>query len=527
MARILIADTLAHDGIDALEGQHEVIVSIGLSEDELVEAVADISALVVRSQTRVTPKVIEAAPKLEVIGRAGVGVDNIDLDVATERGVIVVNAPLANTVSAAEHAFGLMLAMARNVPQAVASLKAGEWERSRYQGVELAGHTLGIVGLGRVGTEVATRARAFEMRVIAYDPFVSAERASGLGIEIVGLEKLLANSDFVSLHTTLYEGTRGLINDEHLALMKPTARIINTARGELVDEQALFDAVESGQIAGAAIDVFSEEPAIGNVLTTSDRIVATPHLAAATAEAQERAAVVVAEQVLDVLEGRPARFAVNMPLVDPETMAIIGPYIDAAEVAASIASQLASGTISRARIEYAGNIANFETSPLRAAVVVGMLERVTEDNVTIVNAERFAEQFGVQIDEESGPARDPYANLLVVHLFGPDGETQVTATNTQQGVLVTAIGEYRGIDIVPTAAPYALAVENEDRPGMIGRVGTLLGEWDVNIVYMSVAAGPGERALMMVGVDRALTASELDELSSLDNIVRARLIDLG
>ena len=303
MARILIADTLAHDGIDALEGQHEVIVSIGLSEDELVEAVADISALVVRSQTRVTPKVIEAAPKLEVIGRAGVGVDNIDLDVATERGVIVVNAPLANTVSAAEHAFGLMLAMARNVPQAVASLKAGEWERSRYQGVELAGHTLGIVGLGRVGTEVATRARAFEMRVIAYDPFVSAERASGLGIEIVGLEKLLANSDFVSLHTTLYEGTRGLINDEHLALMKPTARIINTARGELVDEQALFDAVESGQIAGAAIDVFSEEPAIGNVLTTSDRIVATPHLAASTVEAQDRAAVAVAEQVLEVLDG--------------------------------------------------------------------------------------------------------------------------------------------------------------------------------------------------------------------------------
>jgi D-3-phosphoglycerate dehydrogenase len=527
MARILIADTLAHDGIDALKGLHEVIVSTGLSEDELLEAVADISALVVRSQTRVTAKVIEAAPKLEVIGRAGVGVDNIDLDAATERGVIVVNAPLANTVSAAEHAFGLMLALARNVPQAVASLKAGEWERSRYQGVELAGHTLGIVGLGRVGTEVATRARAFEMRVVAYDPFVSAERASGLGIEIVELEKLLADSDFVSLHTTLYEGTRGLINEEHLALMKPSARIINTARGELVDEQALFDAVESGRIAGAAIDVFSEEPAIGNILTTSDRIVATPHLAASTAEAQERAAVAVAEQVLDVLEGRPARFAVNMPLVDPETMAIIGPYIDAAEVAASIASQLAPGAISRARIEYAGNIANYETSPLRAAVVVGMLERVTEENVTIVNAERFAEQFGIQIDEESGPARDPYANLLVVHLFGPDGETQVTATNTQQGVLVTAIGEYRGIDIAPTAAPYALAVENRNRPGMIGRVGTLLGEWDVNIVYMSVAAGPGERALMMVGVDRALTASELDEISGLDHIVRARLIDLG
>ena len=527
MARILIADTLAHDGIDALEGHHEVIVSTGLSEDELLEAVKDISALVVRSQTRVTAKVIAAAPLLEVIGRAGVGVDNIDLDAATERGVIVVNAPLANTVSAAEHAFGLMLAVARNIPQAVASLKAGEWERARYQGVELAGHTLGIVGLGRVGTEVATRARAFEMRVIAYDPFVSAERASGLGIAIVELDELLAESDFISLHTTLYDGTRGLINEEHLAKMKPTARIINTARGELVDEQALFDAVESGRIAGAAIDVFSVEPAIGNVLTTSDRIIATPHLAASTAEAQERAAVAVAEQVLDVLEGRPARFAVNAPLVDPETMAIIGPYIDAAEVAASIASQLTPGAISRARIEYAGDIANYETSPLRAAVVVGMLERVTDENVTIVNAERFAEQFGIRIDEESGPAREPYANLLVVHLFGPDGDTQVAATSTRRGVLVTAIGDYQGIDIVPTAAPYALAVENRDRPGMIGRVGTLLGGWDVNIVYMSVAAGPEDRALMMLGIDRALTTKELDEISSFDDIVNARLIDLG
>ena len=237
--------------------------------------------------------------------------------------------------------------------------------------------------------------------------------------------------------------------------------------------------------------------------------------------------VAVAEQVLDVLDGRPARFAVNMPLVDPETMAIIGPYIDAAEVAASIASQLTPGAISRARIEYAGNIANYETSPLRAAVVVGMLKRATEENVTIVNAERFAEQFGIRIDEESGPAREPYANLLVVHLFGPDGDTQVAATSTRRGVLVTAIGEYQGIDIVPTAAPYALAVENRDRPGMIGRVGTLLGGWDVNIVYMSVAAGTEHRALMVLGTNRPLTAEELDEVTAIEDIFDARQIDLS
>ncbi len=528
MSKILIADTLAQDGIDALSERHDVEVRTGLSEDELVEAVATISALVVRSQTRVTARVIEAASRLEVIGRAGVGVDNIDLEAATERGVVVVNAPLANTVSAAEHAFGLMLALARNIPQAVASLRAGEWERSRYQGVELAGRTLGIVGLGRVGSEVATRARAFEMRVVAYDPFVSTERASGLGIELVELDALLADSDFVTLHTTLYEGTRGLINAAQLARMKPGARIINTARGELVDEQALYDAVEDGTVAGAAVDVFSEEPATGNILTTSDRIIATPHLAASTSEAQGRAAMAIAEQVIDVLDGRPARFAVNAPLVDPETMGVIGPYIDVAEIAASIACQLTPGAIESARIEYAGEIANYEVSPLRAAVVVGMLARVSEEKVTIVNAERFAEQHGIRIDEQRGPARNPYANLIVVNVLGPGGETRVAATHTPQGVRVVGINDYEGVDVKPSAAPYALVIENLDRPGMIGRVGTALGGWDVNVIYMSVSArGGGGHALMVLGLDRALTAEELDQIKAFDDIFNAQLVDLG
>lgn len=527
MSSILIADTLAQRGIDMLSEHHQVEVRAGLSEEELLAAVADVNGLVVRSQTQVTAPVIGAAQRLEVIGRAGVGIDNIDVDAATQHGVIVVNAPLANTISAAEHAFGLMLALARNIPRGDASLRDGRWERSQLMGVELAGSTLGIIGLGRIGSEVARRARAFDMRVVAHDPFVSAERAGALGVELLELDRLLAESDFVTLHTALLEDTRGLLGTEQLAQLKPGARIINAARGALIDEQALYDAVESGAVAGAAIDVFSEEPATGNILTTSDRIVVTPHLAASTAEAQDRAAITVAEQVLAVLDGQPAHFAVNAPLVDAETMAVIGPYIEAAEVAACIAMQLAPGPVGRARIEYLGEIANHELSPLRAAVIVGMFERVSDEKVTIVNADRFAAQHGVRIEEESGPARDPYANLVVVQAFGAGGEMTVAATHTPQGVRVVGIGEYQGVDISPAAAPYVLAIDNVDRPGMIGKVGAMLGGWDVNVNYMSVAPGGGQRALMVLGVGRSLTAEELEQVAAIEDVFEARLIDLS
>ena len=525
MATILVADQIAEQGIARLRERHEVTVRTGLSEDELVEAVQDARGIVVRSQTRVTARIIEAAPQLEVIGRAGVGVDNIDLDAATQRGVVVVNAPLANTISATEHAFALLLAVARNVAQGHASLRAGHWERGKLQGVELAGRTLGIIGLGRIGSEVARRARAFDMRVVSYDPFVSSERAAALGVELVTLDELLETSDFVTLHTALHEGTHGMLGREQLARMKAGASLINTARGALVDEEALYEAVSEGVIAGAAIDVFSEEPAIGNILTSVEGIVVTPHLAASTAEAQDRAAVDVVEQILDVLDGRPARFAVNAPLVDPETMAVIGPYIDAAEVAACVASQLEGGQLELLRIEYLGEIANHETDPLRAAAIVGVLERVSVDKVTIVNADQAAQQHGIRIDEERGPARAPYANLVVVHVVARGGETSVAATHTPQGVRIVGIDGFE-VEIAPGAAPYVLAVENVDQPGMIGRVGGLLGDWSVNVNFMSVAAGEAGRALMVLGIDRLLEADERAALTDLDAIFGVRLIDL-
>ncbi|MBM4415290.1 MAG: phosphoglycerate dehydrogenase [Chloroflexi bacterium] len=525
MARILIADTLAREGIDLLRARHDVEVRTGLAEDELVAAVADIDALVVRSQTQVTARVIAAAPQLQVIGRAGVGVDNIDVDAATERGVTVVNAPLANTLSAAEHAFGLMLALARHIPQAHATLRGGRWDRNAYMGVELAGRTLGIVGLGRIGAEVSRRARAFQMRVVAFDPYVSPDRASALGVELMELDALLVQSDFVTLHTALHAGTWHLLNAERLAAAKPGVRIVNTARGALIDEQALFDAIESGRVAGAAIDVFSKEPAVGNILTTSDRIVVTPHLAASTAEAQDRAAVTVANELLDVLDGKSARFAVNVPLVDPETMAVIGPYVDAAGLAGRVASQLAMGQLQRVRLEFLGEIANYELRLLRAAALIGLLERVSTQKVTIVNADQLAAQRGLRVEVEGGEAREPYANLVRVRVTA-DAERQVAATHTPSGVCVVGIDDY-AVDINPNDAPFVVMVENVDRPGMIGRVGTQLGEWGVNIHYMSVGAGTRERALMVLGVSRALTADELRALSALDNVFSAFHLELG
>ncbi|MBM3138729.1 MAG: phosphoglycerate dehydrogenase [Chloroflexi bacterium] len=525
MARILVADSLAQEGIDFLRARHEVEVRTGLSEAELIEALRGRNALIVRSQTQVTARVIEAADRLEVIGRAGVGVDNIDVGAATARGIIVVNAPLANTLSTAEHTLGLMLALARHIPQAYGSLKSGKWERNRYMGIELAGRTLGVIGLGRIGNEVARRARAFDMRVVAYDPFVSRERGSQLGVEMMDLEPLLAQSDFITLHTALHEGSRQMINAERLAQMKPGVRIVNAARGALIDERALYDAVESGHVTGAAIDVFSEEPAVGNILTMHERIVVTPHLAASTREAQDRAALDVAEQVIDVLDGGAARYAVNAPLVDPETMAVIGPFIDAAAVAGNVAMQLAGGGVQRVRLEYLGEIANYDTSPLRSGVIVGMLQRVTTEKVTIVNAAQLAEAHGLRIDEETGAARNPYQNLVVVHAITDGGEESVAVTHTATGLRIVGIGPYE-VEVA-RATPYLLAVENVDRPGMIGRVGMALGALGVNISHMSVAAGPEHLALMVLCIQRPLTPAELAKVAALEAIHSTRQIDLS
>ena len=523
MPKVLVTDPIAQDGVDALTPHAQVDVRLGLPPDELIAAIGEYDALVVRSETKVTAEVIEAGKKLQVIGRAGVGVDNIDLEAATRRGIIVVNAPLGNTISAAEHAIGLMLALARHIPSASASLREGRWERKRFLGVEVRGKSMGIIGLGQVGSEVARRARGLEMRVLGYDPFVSEERAHILGVEMVAFEDLLRRADFISLHTTLTADTRHLIGEEQLKLVKPSVRIINTARGPLIDEEALARAAEEGRVAGAAIDVFSQEPPpADNVLLKSDRILVTPHLGASTAEAQERVAVDVAEQIVSVLCGEPARYAVNAPLIPAETMSVIAPYLDVAAKTASLGTQLCEGQLEKIEIEYLGEIANFDTTPLKAAVIRGLLSPVSEENVTIVNANLVAEHRGLRITERKGPYEGIYANLINVRLTTTAGTTVVAGTMAHDGPHVVLLNDF-WVDI-PPGDGYLLICENEDRPGIIGAVGSYLGQHDVNISFMRVGRETVRgRAVMVLGLDDSVTDAQLDEIQHLPHILSARM----
>lgn len=525
MPRILVADPIAQDGIDILSREAEVDVKTGLAKDELLSIVGEYDALVVRSETKVSAEVFAAGKKLQAVGRAGVGVDNIDLNAATERGVIVVNAPLGNTISAAEHTVGLMLALSRNIAQADASLRGGAWARSAFAGVEVRDKTLGLIGLGNVGSEVARRAKGLDMRVIAYDPFVSPERAAQLGVELIeSQDEVIRQADFLSLHTKLTDETRNMIGKREFSMMKPTARLVNTGRGELVDLDALVEAVEAKQIAGAALDVFPEEPpAMESAFLHSPNIIVTPHLGALTAEAQERVAIDVAKQILAILRGEPAMYAVNAPMVAAETMSALGPYLPVAERVATLATQLAEGQMGTIEIEYLGDIAQHDTTPLRAAVIRGLLAPVAEENVTIVNANIIAENRGLRITERSGPGDGVYANLIRVHIHTSAGGNDVAGVLAHDGPRIVEINDFDDVD-ASTKGGYLLLCENHDRPGTIGHVGTLLGELGVNIDTMSVGKDPAKaRALMVLRISDDLPPDVLDKLMEIPNIIAARV----
>jgi len=525
-AKILVADPIAEDGIELLSRSGEVDTRTGLKPDELAATIGDYDALVVRSETKVTAAIFEAGHRLQVVGRAGVGVDNIDLDAATQHGVVVVNAPTGNTTSAAELAVALMLALARHIPAADASLKVGQWQRSRFVGVELRGKTLGIVGLGQVGSEVARRARAFEMRLLGYDPFVPEERARALGVELCTLEALLGASDFLTVHTTLTAGTRGLIGAEELKLVKPTIRLINTARGGVIDEEALAGALREGRVAGAAIDVFTEEPATANPLLQAPNLITTPHLGASTAEAQERVAVDVAEQIAAVLRGEPAQYAVNAPMPAPETFSVIGPYIEAAAVVASVATQLSSGQLSEVEVVYNGEIALHDTTLIRAGVIRGLLKPISEEHVTIVNANIVAERRGLRIVERHDPeVADAAPNQVTVRILTRGGATEVAGTVIHGEPRIDLIDGLR-VDISPRDR-FLLLCDNEDRPGRVGAVGQMLGEFDINISSMTVGRRSARgRALMVLGLDEAPAPEQLRRIEAIPDIYGARLVRL-
>ena len=520
--RILICDPIAEDGIAIFrQAGADVDIKTGQKPEDLKKCVNGYDALVVRSETKITREILDATTHLQVVGRAGVGVDNIDVAAATEKGVVVVNAPTGNTTSAAEHAIALMMSLARHVPDANASLKSGKWERGRFLGMEVRNKTLGVVGLGQVGSEVARRARGLEMRVIAYDPFVAEERAKNLGAEIVSMDELLAQSDFITVHTTLTEGTKHLIGADEIAKTKPTVRLINTARGGIIDEAALVEALKSGRVAAAAIDVFEKEPITDHPLFALDNVIVTPHLGASTAEAQERVAVDVAHQVVAVLNGQPARWAVNAPLIDPEEYAALAPYVPVAQKAGSLAVQLHEGQLNTVEIDYAGDIAQHDVTPLKAAVIGGLLAQTVE-HVNVVNVDLIAERRGIKLKMVQSPGHEIYSNLITVRLRGKGVKTEVAATIAPDGPHIVSIDEV-WVDVPPSEG-YLLLVENRDRPGMIGAVGTLMGEFGINISYMNV--GRHEKsgnALMVISVDDAASPEQIERVREIQGVINVRL----
>jgi D-3-phosphoglycerate dehydrogenase len=523
-ARVLVTEPLAERGLVAMRTAGlEVDVRTGLSREQLLDAVKGARALVIRSATEVTAEVLEAATDLVVVGRAGIGLDNVDVVEATRRGVMVVNAPQSNVLSAAEHTLALLLAQARNVPQANADLKAGEWNRSRWEGVELHGKTLGIVGLGRVGVLVAQRAHSFGMRLVAYDPFVSSDRARQLGVALVPtIEELVAISDFVSIHATKTPETVGLVNASVLAHAKPGLRLVNAGRGGIVDEDALAAAIADGRLGGAAIDTFAKEPTTESPLFALDNVVVTPHLGASTAEAQDKAGETIAEQVILALRGDFVPFAVNVAA--SEASESVRPFLPLAERVGRLFTGLAGGAPSTLNIEYEGEIADYDCRVLTLSVLKGVLAPVVTEPVSYVNAPQIAEQRGISVREtKSSDARD-YVNLIVVR--GDQG-THVAATLFGKHQVPRIVGiDGHQVDLPP--ARHMLVVHNDDSPGMIGRVGTVLGDAGINISNMDVGQSPsGEAALMVIATETPVPAEVVQHVTRQVGVQSARAIDLG
>ena len=528
MPKVLITDNVASEGIDLLKKRVPVDIKRGLSPDELIATIPDYDALVVRSETRVTEPVIVAGNNLKVVARAGIGVDNIDLDAATRAGVAVVNAPIGNTVAAAEHTMALMLALARNVPQAYASMKKGQWQRSAFMGIEVRNKTLGIIGLGRVGSEVARRAASFGMRLIAFDPFVAPDFAARLGVAVMSLDELLPQADFITLHTPLTPGTVNLISGPQLALMKPGARLINVARGELVDEAALLEGLENERLGGAALDVFTNEPPGDLPLLKHPRLVATPHLGASTEEAQRDVAIEAAEQVLAILDGQPARNTVNAPFVPPEIHAILAPYVPVASMVGRLLTSLAQGQFVGITLRYQGDVAEHNTAILKAAALVGLLGPVSGEAVNIINAPVLAQQRGLQITEQTSADSREYASLITATLHtrvrgSGDDDITIAGTSMRDEPHLVRVNNY-WMDVAPSA-PYLLFVDNQDQPGIIGAVGTTAGRHNINISFMEVGRiAPRGQAMMVVGSDDPIPNDVLAEIKALPQVDNARVV---
>jgi D-3-phosphoglycerate dehydrogenase / 2-oxoglutarate reductase len=523
--KVLVADALSKEGIDIMKKVADVDVKTGLKESELISIIGNYEGLVVRSQTQVTAPIIEAGKKLIVIGRAGVGVDNIDIEAASRRGIMVVNAPTGNTFSAAEHAIALMLSLARHIPNANYALKAGKWERSKFTGTEVRGKTLGIIGLGNVGSAVARRARGLEMKLIGFDPFVSQDHAKNLQVEVVPLDRIYKEADFITLHIPLTAQTKEMIGAKELVVMKPGARLINTARGGLINEEALANALKDKKIAGAAVDVFPQEPCTSCLLFSLDNVIVTPHLGASTAEAQVMAASDVAEQIVDVFKGLQPRYAVNAPFIPPEMMSILGPYMKVASKMGKLLSRLAEGQINALNIRYEGEITQYDTNALKASLLGGLLENVSEEKVNMVNANLIANRRGLTVLEQKDPHCENYSSIITAEVTTSSGKTVLAGTILRGESHIVRINDY-WTDFVPGEGTF-LFVDHKDRPGLIGQVGNITGSVDVNISAMHVSRQKARgQALMILDLDETLPASAVNKLLAIPDVYTAKVVTL-
>jgi len=526
--KVFIADSISQRGVDELtrDGALEAKVQTGLSETDLAAAIPDFVALIVRSQTNVTAKILNAAKKLRVIGRAGVGVDNVDVETATRRGVVVLNAPGANTISTAEHTFSLLLSLARNVARADATLKDGTWDRKNLEGVELYNKTLGIIGMGRIGSELSRRAIAFGMRVVAFDPYLSVSRARSLQVELVeDLNELLPLADFISLHTPLTTETTHILNAERLAKTKRGVRVINCARGGLINESALADAISDGHVAGAALDVFETEPLpVDSPLRKMSKLVLTPHLGASTAEAQESVGIEIAQSIRAALLEGTIRNAVNMPTLDAKTLALIGPHLRFGEKLGRFLSQLAPRRVDFLNINYSGKVNEVDTTAITRAVLKGFLQSAGGNEVNEVNAPAFAESLGLKITETRLSAPGDYSDMLELSASAEGKDISVGGAFFGITPRIVSINA-RPVEARPHGV--ILVLENTDRPGMVGRIGTLLGEHDVNIATMSLSRNQaGGTALTVLNLDSAPDETLLEEIRKSDDIRNAQVIEL-
>ena len=523
MIKVLIADQLSpaaaemfrDNGIDA-------DVAVGLSADDLIARIDGYQGLAVRSATKVTADVLDAAKALKVVGRAGIGVDNIDVAAATARGVAVMNSPFGNAITTAEHAIAMMLSLARRIPGADRSTRAGKWEKSRFLGVELAGKVLGIIGCGNIGSIVANRAQGLKMRVIAFDPFLSSERAAEISVDKVSLDDLLARADIVSLHTPLTDTTRGIVDAAAIAKMKPGTRIVNCARGGLVVEEALITAIESGHIAGAALDVFAEEPATGNPLLALDEVIVTPHLGAATSEAQENVALQIAQQMSDFLNLGAVTNALNMPSVTAEEAPLLKPYMKLAEQLGGFAGQLTEASLIGATVEYEGHVAELNTRALTAIVLEGLLSPLMA-SVNMVNAPLVAKQRNIDVSEIKHDRSGDYQTLIRLTVTSERRSRSVAGTLMHDKK--PRIVEITGINIEAEIGPFMLYVNNQDKPGIIGGLGATLAKAGVNIATFHLGrAKAGGNAIALIQVDGPIPGEVLEEVRAIDGVVQAKAL---